>query len=215
MNKFYALLMTSAITLTLAGCTATEKVSETTTEAFGEATKANGTANEDNVIPEQDLIDTEVIIDENIRFLEMNPAEKAKKYDEYNHIDKNSLTEVVATELSQVEEITSEEAYNELIEKSKTEAVVLYVGFDECPYCRADIPKLNHLAKELDVTLHYYNTNRRVDDNNFKDVIQFLNIETVPHAFIIQDGEIKALINHTNTMQDMEDFLKEVVELNK
>ena len=36
-----------------------------------------------------------------------------------------------------------------------------------------------------------------------------------PHAFILQQGEIKARINHQNTMQEMENFLREVVELNK
>ncbi|WIK67299.1 thioredoxin family protein [Globicatella sanguinis] len=189
--------------------------SEEQVENSNEASTTANNDNESNVIAEEDLIDGEVVIDDNLQFLAMEPAEKAARYAEYDHINKNTLTEVAALDLSQVKEVASGEEYNELMEKSMDEAVVLYLGFDECPYCRAFIPKLNHLAKELDVTLHYYNTNRRVEDLNFNDVIQFLNIETVPHAFILQQGEIKARINHQNTMQEMEDFLRQVVELNK
>lgn len=189
--------------------------SEERAENSSEASTTANSDNESNDIAEEDLIDGEVIIDDNLQFLAMEPAEKAARYAEYDHINKNTLTEVAALDFSQVEEVASEEEYNELMEKSMDEAVVLYLGFDECPYCRAFIPKLNHLAKELDVTLHYYNTNRRADDRNFNDVIQSLNIETVPHAFILQQGEIKARINHQNTMQEMENFLREVVELNK
>lgn len=245
MKQFYSLFLTSMVAIsTLAGCSTTEKEVTTTTEETtiqettvetsvvgvtdtsvqsseeraensSEASTTANSDNESNDVAEEDLIDGEVIIDDNLQFLAMEPAEKAARYAEYDHINKNTLTEVAALDFSQVEEVASEEEYNELMEKSMDEAVVLYLGFDECPYCRAFIPKLNHLAKELDVTLHYYNTNRRADDRNFNDVIQFLNIETVPHAFILQQGEIKALINHQNTMQEMENFLREVVELNK
>ncbi len=202
---------TSAVGVTDTSVQSSEERAENSSEA---STTANSD-NESNDVAEEDLIDGEVIIDDNLQFLAMEPAEKAARYAEYDHINKNTLTEVAALDFSQVEEVASEEEYNELMEKSMDEAVVLYLGFDECPYCRAFIPKLNHLAKELDVTLHYYNTNRRADDRNFNDVIQFLNIETVPHAFILQQGEIKARINHQNTMQEMENFLREVVELNK
>lgn len=245
MKQFYSLFLTSMVAIsTLAGCSTTEKEVTTTTEETtiqettvetsvvgvtdtsvqsseeraensSEASTTANSDNESNDIAEEDLIDGEVIIDDNLQFLAMELAEKAARYAEYDHINKNTLTEVAALDFSQVEEVASEEEYNELMEKSMDEAVVLYLGFDECPYCRAFIPKLNHLAKELDVTLHYYNTNRRADDRNFNDVIQFLNIETVPHAFILQQGEIKARINHQNTMQEMENFLREVVELNK
>lgn len=245
MKQFYSLFLTSMVAIsTLAGCSTTEKEVTTTTEETtiqettvetsvvgvtdtsvqsseeraensSEASTTANSDNESNDVAEEDLIDGEVIIDDNLQFLAMELAEKAARYAEYDHINKNTLTEVAALDFSQVEEVASEEEYNELMEKSMDEAVVLYLGFDECPYCRAFIPKLNHLAKELDVTLHYYNTNRRADDRNFNDVIQFLNIETVPHAFILQQGEIKARINHQNTMQEMENFLREVVELNK
>lgn len=206
----------TTIETTVVGVTDTSvQSSEERAENSSEASTTANSDNESNVIAEEDLIDGEVIIDDNLQFLAMEPAEKAARYAEYDYINKNTLTEVAALDFSQVEEVASEEEYNELMEKSMDEAVVLYLGFDECPYCRAFIPKLNHLAKELDVTLHYYNTNRRADDRNFNDVIQFLNIETVPHAFILQKGEIKARINNQNTMQEMENFLREVVELNK
>ncbi|SEQ47308.1 bacteriocin transport accessory protein, putative [Ignavigranum ruoffiae] len=160
-------------------------------------------------------IDKIVEIDDKLKFKDMDKNEKEKLYKEYDKITSSSKDKRIATDYSQVKEIESENDYNQLIEKSKKEPVIIYLGFNECPFCKSFIPKLNHLANEYDVELNYYNTNKRIDDSNYLDVIKFFDIETVPHAFVIKDEKIITKLNEESTMNDMETFLVDFNKLDK
>lgn len=156
---------------------------------------------------QEDESDAIVEIDENQKFKEMDQKEKDKIYKEFDKISSSSKDERIANDFASVKEVKSEKAYKDLIEKSKEEPVIIYLGFNECPYCKSFIPKLSHLANEYKAEINYYNTNHREDDQNFEDVIYFFDIETVPHAFIVKDGKIQDKLNEKSKMKDMENFL--------
>ena len=155
----------------------------------------------------QNNSDQVVEIDPETKFLEMTAEDKAKAYEKLDQIELTSQEIKPVPKYSQVKAIHSAEEYQRLIDQSKEKPFIIYLGFDECPYCRAFLPKLNHLAQEFDLDIHYYNTTDREKDENFADVVNFFKVQTVPHTFIIQKGKVIDQINNNNTMKEIEAFL--------
>lgn len=180
-------------TLTLASSIIPQILAETT-----EVTEKQEAANE---------IDQVVKIDPNTKFLQMSPEEKAEAYKKLDQIELTSQEIEPEPEYSQVRLIKSEKDYQALINQSKEKPVVIYLGFNECPYCRAFLPKFNHLAGEMNIDIHYYNTTDRKKDSNFSQVVDFFKVQTVPHAFIVHQGKIVNKINNQNSMEEIEKFL--------
>ena len=43
---------------------------------------------------------------------------------------------------------------------------IVYLGFEECPWCQAAVPVLNEVLKEHDIQAYYINRNNEVDGNS-------------------------------------------------
>ncbi|MBG9981268.1 thioredoxin family protein [Facklamia sp. DSM 111018] len=140
----------------------------------------------------------------------MEKDEKESLYESYDQIEiQNGKDFSSPSQMSQLQEIDTQDQYEEIIETSNQEAQVIYVGFNDCPYCRAFLPKLDLLASSYKVNYHYYNTDLRAKDMNFSSVINdFLNITTVPHAFVIKNEKIIATIDNSSSMEEIENFIK-------
>ncbi len=155
---------------------------------------------------------TVLIEKDNLQFHEdfkLADLSKKDKNDLYRELD--SVTQLhdsmpKATSYSQIEPFHQYKDLEELLKNSQSKPIVIYFGYDTCPYCRAFVPKVNQLAKENDVTIHYYNTDEHFNDPDFNAIVEPFKIETVPHAFLIEDEKIIEVINEKSEMKEMEDF---------
>ncbi|MBK0347608.1 thioredoxin family protein [Aerococcaceae bacterium zg-ZJ1578] len=202
MKKYKLTLIAAAAAFLVAGC-------DLVSQLGGSSADINQTVTEEN------RLDKEVVIPEDTQFKTMAQAEKDKLYAELDKIEKHSEGTKSPISYANVEEITSDAAYTDFILGTQNEVGIIYLGFDECPYCKAFTPKLSHLAKEYGVKVHYYNTRKRSDDASYQSIIGTYNVETVPHAFIVKNGEVVDKINHEHTMNAIEAFVKKVAELNQ
>lgn len=157
----------------------------------------------------KDRIDAAVEIPSEAHFLKMDNDAKSLVYASLDLIGTNAKSNKPAKDYSQIVEITSEDAYAKLLESTEEQAKIIYLGFDECPWCKAFLPKINQLASEFDVTIHYYNTRSRQVDSTFMSNMKHFGVDTVPYAFIMEDGDNKERINHMSSMQQIEDFFSQ------
>ncbi len=153
-----------------------------------------------------------IVLEKDINFKTMTSKEKT--YKSLDSIKSSPQLTKKVSDFSNVLTMEDDKAFDELLELSKEEPQILYVGYDECPYCRAFIPKLNQMAKSYDKTVHYYNVHEHSADKNFSEIINsHLKIEVVPHAFIVRDGKVtREIIDSESTMKTMEEF---VISLDK
>lgn len=156
---------------------------------------------------DSERIDKPVDIAENIKFKAMSGQAKAEVYKSLDEIGTSSKMTKLPEEYSHIQEIDSEHTYLELLESSQEQAVIVYLGFDECPWCKAFSPKLNQLASEFDIPVYYYNTQVRNQDESFTKAMEIYDVDTVPYAFIVDKHEAKERINHHSSMEQIEEFI--------
>lgn len=67
---------------------------------------------------------------------------------------------------------------NEIIKILEHGTGVVYLGFPECPWCKAYVVYLNEVAKEKDAeSIHYYNVleDRKNNTDNYKKIVEILS----------------------------------------
>lgn len=149
-----------------------------------------------------------VIIEEGMVILQMEEESKESIYESLDQQTYYDGGEYIATaELSHSIPLDSEAEYNDLIELSHTDAQILYFGFDDCPYCKSFIPKLNQLAKEAGINYYYYDTELRSEDDNFDEILDNFELETVPLAILLKENRAVSTINHQSSMLEIERFV--------
>lgn len=148
---------------------------------------------------------------ENFQIKDLKPDQKADLYQQLDAITRyDGSQEPDPSSYSQVHPIESQADYEALIQASQDQPMVFVIGFDSCPYCKAFVPKLNQLAKEAQLAVYYYNTDKRQNDDNFDQVIkEVFQIQTAPHAFIVQEGKARHPLNDQSTMAEIEAFVEE------
>lgn len=152
---------------------------------------------------------------ENLAIQTLEAADKTQLYTEWDNIVVDSQGTTKPSDYSHIQELESEAAYQKWLALTQDTAGIIYFGFDECPACRAFTPKVQVFAQSFDEPLAYYNTQRRSEDANFLELMEFYGVTTVPHAFAVQEGDILAEINHNSSMAQIESFflkLQEVAE---
>ena len=148
---------------------------------------------------------------DNFQIKDLKPNQKADLYQQLDAITRyDGSQEPDPSSYSQVHPIESQADYEALIQASQDQPMVFVIGFDSCPYCKAFVPKLNQLAKEAQLAVYYYNTDKRQNDDNFDQVIkEVFQIQTAPHAFIVQEGKARHPLNDQSTMAEIEAFVEE------
>ncbi|WP_164470856.1 thioredoxin domain-containing protein [Vaginisenegalia massiliensis] len=148
-----------------------------------------------------------VKIDPNLAILKLDAKAKDKLYAELDQINKDEKGKHEIHSYPTIKEIDSDKAFDEIMKQSEKESVIIYLGYDECPFCKAFSPKLTHLTQETKQTVYFYDVKKRVQDPAFRQHIDFFKVTTVPHAFIVKKGKVEATINDQSKMQDIEDFV--------
>lgn len=169
------------------------------------------TSDEESVAESVELVDREVTFEEGTQLLSLDAADKAVVYAELDEVD-IFTGEPASSAYSQLIPVESEQAYADLLISTNDQAAIVYLGFDECPFCKVFSPKINQLASELGVDIHYYNTTERGNDATFANAMQLYNVDTVPHAFIVENVKAGSKINHESSMEEIEAFLLEYVD---
>lgn len=194
---------TTADETTTAEATTAEET--TVEETTAEATTTEATAAAPAVAPagsEEAEAESEEASDE---------SEESSSGEAGNNGDETQLAPI--PERSQQIIMEDDKAFDKLLEDSKEKAQILYVGFEECPFCKEFVPKLNDAAEKVQVKFHYYNTDYRGQDANFGKVTgEFLQISTVPHAFLIKDGKVVEKLTSDAKEADFEAFVKKATE---
>lgn len=149
-----------------------------------------------------------VTIPEETAYLTMEDETKQSMYDVLDEIGTHAESTVSPVDYSHIEDLATEKEYIEFLESTNNEASLLYIGFDECPWCKAFSPKINQIASELNIPIYYYNTRAHEQDLTYAGAMQSFEVETVPHVFIMEDGEPKERINQDSSMQQIESFFK-------
>lgn len=170
------------------------------------ACQSNSSEFEYMALEGQERLDQAVIIPPQTNFLTMEASEKEVQYQALDKIGVDSKGQHKTTDYSHIEAISSESDYLEFVKSTEEQAQIIYIGFDECPWCKAFSPKINQLASEFDLSIYYYNTRSRAEDMTYTKIMESFNVETVPYAFIMVNGELKERINHQSSMQQIEDF---------
>lgn len=170
------------------------------------ACQSNSSEFEYMALEGQERLDQVVIIPPQTNFLTMEASEKEVQYQALDKIGVDSKGQHKATDYPHIEAISSESDYLEFVKSTEEQAQIIYIGFDECPWCKVFSPKINQLASEFDLPIYYYNTRSRAEDMTYTKVMESFNVETVPYAFIMVNGELKERINHQSSMQQIEDF---------
>ncbi|UUX34183.1 thioredoxin family protein [Fundicoccus culcitae] len=153
-------------------------------------------------------LDASITIDESAAFLSMEASEKESVYESLDAIIMDTEMIHNIADYSMISEIESEAAYLDFISTTDESPKVIYLGFNECPYCVVFTPKINQLAEEIDVPIYFYNTQTRQNDDNFVDAMSNYNVSTVPHAFIVDKGKPIQFINHKSSMEAIEAFFQ-------
>lgn len=152
-----------------------------------------------------------IIFEEGTSLLTLEEESKEVIYeslDQQNYYDGDEG--LAPAELSQSIPLASEEEYHDMIEKSYIQPRIIYFGFEECPYCKSFIPKLNQLAEEAEVYYYYYDTEQRVDDSNFDSVMKHFDLHTVPLALMIDEDHVVSKVDHQSSMKEIEEFILSV-----
>ncbi|MBG9978438.1 thioredoxin family protein [Ruoffia tabacinasalis] len=147
-----------------------------------------------------------VTIPEDTTFLTMNEDAKGMIYESLYKIGTYAEGTQSPVDYSQIEAVQAEADYIEFLQMTSEQASLLYIGFDECPWCKAFSPKINQIASELNVPIYYYNTRAHEQDATFQGAMQTFGVETVPYVLVMEDGEAKERISHESSMEQIEQF---------
>lgn len=211
MRNFYKLLACLGLLISLSAC---QEESQSQNSKGGQASVSNSEKDSDNHPGDGESIQggiSPLEIDPDTAFLAMDPDQKAAAYQAIDQINQTDGQAPGAEDYPQIKVIKTERDFQDRMTQSDRDPFILYLGFDQCPYCQAFTPKISHLAKELDETVYYYNS----QDHDISDLAQEWKLETVPQALIIQDGQMKGRLDHLSKMQDIENFLyqyKDIIE---
>lgn len=118
-----------------------------------------------------------------------------------NNIDSQTDSEFNPTEdenwpvsqqkyMNNVSHLTSvdSEHVNKMISDKK--AIILFVGYKECPYCRHFSKTLNQFQYDTHSKIYYYDLDKSEDNRNDKKLTKFLGLKYVPAIFLIRQGRI-------------------------
>ncbi|MBG9984211.1 thioredoxin family protein [Aerococcaceae bacterium DSM 111022] len=164
-----------------------------------------------------DIQNNEAVIQENrIAFGEnysIRDLSSNNQQDLYQSLDKilkiqSEMPE--ATEYEQIETFDDYDSFVQLLENSNEEPQVLYFGYDSCPYCKAFLPKINQMAKEFDTIINHYNTDKNLKSADFVKIVTPFSLQTVPHAFLIENEQVIDILNDQSTMEEIETFFKAI-----
>ena len=211
MRNFYKLMTCLGLLISLSACQEESQSLDTDSE---QASVSNSEKDSDNYSGDDGNIQGgmgPLEIDPDTTFLTMDPDQKAAAYQAIDKVNQTNGQAPGAGDYPQIAVIKTETDFQDQMTQSDREPFILYLGFDQCPYCQAFSPKISHLAKELDVPIYYYNS----QDHDISDLAKEWKLETVPQALIIQNGQMKARLDHLSKMQDIENFLyqyKDIIE---
>lgn len=151
-------------------------------------------------------INAPVTIPGDTSLLTMNEDAKGMIYDSLDKIGTYAEGTQSPVDYPQIEAVQTEADYIEFLQETNDQAKLLYIGFDECPWCKAFSPKINQIASELNVPIYYYNTRAHEQDATFQGAMQTFGVETVPYVLVMEDGEAKERISHESSMEQIEQF---------
>ncbi|MGX7107323.1 thioredoxin family protein [Hutsoniella sourekii] len=159
-----------------------------------------------------ELNDSLVNIPSTLNWKDLSDEEKKSLSQELDKIHLSSEDHTNPTSYSQVKAISSREEYIKLSLDSANQDKLLYFGFDDCPYCKAFLPKLNLLAAAYDLPIYYYDVHLFGDPQSQEEIMTTYDIETVPYAFKISNGKPETSVHHLSSMAEIEDFVSDIAK---
>lgn len=123
-------------------------------------------------------------------------------------MDKATEIEQYLEEVQVFKEITPEEAMQLLEAK---EGNIVYIGRETCPYCRRFVKKLNPLAEENNLTIHYVHSQHPEYEEQVDEIREKYDVPTVP-GFLYSSESAGIVVKCDSSMD--EDEILEMIEVN-
>lgn len=127
-------------------------------------------------------------------------------------IEKNRDVETEVNQyLNQVKafKITTPSEAEELLEAK--EGNIVYIGRETCPYCRRFVKKLNPLAEENNLTIHYVHSQHPEYEEQVDEIREKYDVPTVP-GFLYSSESAGIVVKCDSSMD--EDEILEMIEVN-
>ena len=123
--------------------------------------------------------------------------------------DSSSDSDIPESEQADLNEISIDD-YLDL--KDGDEASIIYIARPTCYYCQQEEPIVKNIVYEYDVTVNYLNTDE-LDDDGLADLVQsddyFSEGFGTPLLMVVEDGEIKEVLEGLKDKDTIVDFFKE------
>lgn len=149
-------------------------------------------------------LDKDISLDPDLNFKTIDTDEKLELYKELDQIT-TSPTTIQPSTYSNVEILETESDLKHVLREPES---ILYFGYDECPFCKAMLPKVNQMAKSYGQTIYYINTKVFDSKETYQNIHQTLNFEYVPAMYSIKDKVATQHINAASSMETIENFFK-------
>lgn len=137
---------------------------------------------------------------------------KAIKEETYHQFDQHQTIEGPVKSTIDYDFIKPLASLKELETTYKDQDIYLYLGFQECPYCKALVPKLDTIGEWVEQpTIYYIDIKKwaRLNPEDYEELQTRYPFELVPQVFHLQkgSGKIQAQIDATTSAREIEDFL--------
>lgn len=90
---------------------------------------------------------------------------------------------------------------------SNEDLAVVYIGRGTCPYCRKFAKKLSSVAKKVDTTIYYVDSEDFSDDN-ISSFRRKYNVVTVPGFLIAKNNEITVYCDSSIPEEELLNMIK-------
>lgn len=90
---------------------------------------------------------------------------------------------------------------------SSEDKFILFIGRGSCPYCQRFAPKLNRVASENGLTVHFLNSEDSKDLAAIQVLRQRYQVPTVPGLLVAKKGQVRVVCDSSLSEEAILDFI--------
>ena len=84
----------------------------------------------------------------------------------------------------------------------------VYIGRENCPYCREFAPKLRKAARSINATVYYIDTENKTDE--LAKFAEQYHIDSIPTLLVFKDGQLQETLSNSSdiSLNNLKEFFK-------
>lgn len=121
-------------------------------------------------------------------------------------VDKVTPDKIPLKNTPRIIDIYSDDALDILTNNNSEYPLIFLFSRETCPSCVESYPVISKVFNTLPIefSIFYYDTDKNRNTKTFKEIINMLNIETVPTIVIVRGNKILAKIDNLDILMDAE-----------